>query len=305
MTLKGIGEAGIVERVRRLNRPGRGVKVGIGDDAAVLEGSRDDVILTTDMLVEDVHFRLSHASSEEVGRKAMAVNLSDIAAMGGVPTWAVVSVGLPENVDEAFVDGLLRGLERTARRYGARIVGGDTNRSSKLVVCVTLLGRPAGPRVFTRAGARPGDVVFVTGFLGGTYRSGKHLNFKPRLAEAAFLARGGYKVGAMMDLSDGLAADLPRLARESRVGAVVQYEAVPISPDARDMEDALGGGEDFELLFTLPPAEAARLTLTEPRGLGPFHPVGKIFPKSRGVLLLMPDGKLKPLRGGFDHFPRT
>ncbi|HTL71632.1 MAG TPA: thiamine-phosphate kinase [Candidatus Eisenbacteria bacterium] len=301
-TLKSVGESGLIESFRAMTRVKPSVRVGIGDDTAVLAAGKKDLLFKTDMLIEGRHFRLGQATPREIGRKAMAVNLSDIAAMGGVPTHAVVAVGLPPSLSPAFARELYRGVETTARRFGADVVGGDTNASDRLVVSVALLGEAPRGRAVTRAGAKPGDVIFVTGWLGGTYASRKHLRFTPRLAESRFLV-SGFRVNAMMDLSDGLAADLRKLTAASRVGADLSYDAIPVSPNARDMRQALDEGEDFELLFTMTPREAARLTLSKKKGLAPFHPVGRITPRREGIALVRSNGKREPLREtGYEHF---
>ncbi len=304
-----LNEETLIARFRRALNGGRGpgVRVGIGDDTAVLEaaprrGGRER-LFTTDMLVEGRHFRLGEASAYQIGRKALAVNLSDIAAMGGRPTHAVAALGLPARTSARFVDGLARGLAAAARASGTVIVGGDTNGSDRLVISVALLGEAWGPRAVTRSGARPGDVLFVTGALGGSYASRRHLNFRPRLTEARYLA-ARFRVRAMMDLSDGLAADLPRLAAASGVGARVLAEAVPVHRDARgSLKAALADGEDFELLFALSPRDAARLERTRPpKGLARFTRIGRAVARAAG-LRLVERGIERPLpRPGFDHF---
>jgi thiamine-monophosphate kinase len=264
--------------------------------------TRKDILFTTDMIIEGRHFRLSEAKPYEIGWKAMAVNVSDIAAMGGRPTFAVVSVGLPAGLGLPFVDELNRGLREAAARFGAAIVGGDTNRSDKLTLAVAVLGEVERGRALTRSGAKPGDIVFVTGSLGGSYRSGKHLNFIPRVQESRYLT-GHFKVHSMIDVSDGLASDLRRLSEESGVGFVIAADAVPLSRHAKNLTQALTEGEDFELLFTLSPKEAAHLTSSViPRGLARFHPIGKVVPKRYGICIEH-NGKLRPLaEKGFDHF---
>lgn len=301
-----VGEFELIRSFRSKTRAGASVLLGIGDDTAVLRAPKGkDILFTTDMLIEGKHFRLSEATAREIGRKALAVNVSDIAAMGGVPTHAVAAVGLPGRLPRRFADALYEGMNSLARQYGITIVGGDTNASGKLVVSVALLGEVEKGKAVRRSGARPGDVIFVSGELGGSYPSKKHLRFTPRLKEARFLAKN-FKLGAMMDLSDGLAGDLRRIAEESGVGAVVLKEAVPVSGAAKDVRAALTDGEDFELLFTLPVREAARLVAAEiSGGVGVFHPVGKIVEKKKGLVLLDLKGRRAPLAaGGFDHFKK-
>jgi thiamine-monophosphate kinase len=284
----------LIERIRRGTRTDHRVRLGIGDDAAVLRPpAGKDLLVTTDMLVEGRHFT-SKTSAYLIGRKAMAVNLSDIAAMGGEPAHAVVSVGLPAGRTGAFATGLYRGLREMAARFGVNIVGGDTNACERVVVNVALLGEVAQGRAWTRAGAKVGDHVFVTGALGGSYRSGKHLKFTPRLEEARWLRRHA-RVHAMMDLSDGLASDLRRMAQESKVGFLIGEESVPVAKGARGVKAALGDGEDFELLFTVSARES--LALRER-----FHEIGRVVPSKEGIRLWTRKGKKVPIRGGYEHF---
>ncbi len=287
-------EFGLISRIRRGTRVGARVRTGIGDDTAVIVGRGKDLLFTTDMLIEGRHFRLGDASAEEIGRKALAVNLSDIAAMGGVPTQAVVAVGLPKRLSARFADGLYEGIRRAARKFGVDVVGGDTNRSDKLVVSISLLGEVAKGKAVLRSGAKVGDAVAVSGPLGGSYASKKHLNFTPRLEESKYLTRH-FRVHAMMDLSDGLASDVKRIAEESRVGILIEESRVPVARAAKSVSQALSEGEDFELLFTLSAREAKRLPKK-------FRVVGRVVPRGRGVKLLKKDGRLVPLTGGFDHF---
>lgn len=301
--LSDVGEFGWIERLRRRTVPGKGVRVGIGDDTAVLAGTGNkDILFTTDMLIEGRHFRLSEATPIEIGRKALAVNLSDIAAMGGTPTHAVVSVGFPARAPLSLAEGISKGMRTLARKYHVNIVGGDTNCSDRVVISVALLGEaPKGGSVL-RSGARPGDVVFVTGSLGGSYVSKRHLTFEPRLAESRFLMKR-FRPTSMMDISDGLASDARRLAKASGVDVLLVEGCIPKASSVKSVFRALSDGEDFELLFTLPPREAARLTLVRPRGLASFTPVGKVLRGNGGVRLLRAHGAAVPLREtGFDHF---
>ncbi len=296
------GEFDLIRGIRRRTHTDASVVVGIGDDTAVVRyRASKDILITTDMLIEDRHFRRSDASAFEIGRKALAVNLSDIAAMGGVPTHAVVAVGLPERLPRGYAEEISRGIRVLASEFGVNVVGGDTNSSEKLVVSVTLLGECPRSGAVRRSGAMPGDVLFVSGSLGGSYASKKHLNFTPRVKEARWLA-DNFALHAMMDLSDGLAGDVRRIAEESGVGVLISEEALPLSPGA-SVEAALGEGEDFELLFAVPPREAARLTLAAtPFGPLFFTPVGKVTAKKEGLRLARPDGKTGPMPAGFDHF---
>ena len=300
-TVHELGEVGCIERMRRRLRRTSTVCVGIGDDAAVLRYRKDEWLLfASDMLVEGVHFQRRLVPAQWIGWKALACNVSDIAAMGGRPLWAVVSLGMPASTSVRFVDRLYDGLERCARRFGLAIVGGDTVRAPRVVIDVAIVGSVAPRRLTLRSGARVGDVLFVTGRLGGSYRSGRHARFIPRLAEAQALVTR-IRVHAMMDLSDGLASDLWQMSRSSRVTLRVEATRIPISHAARTLRHALMDGEDFELLFSVSPRETARV----PRRLGacPVTRIGAVVGRGIGVELEQPDGRIDALHpGGFRHF---
>ncbi|HZT83241.1 MAG TPA: thiamine-phosphate kinase [Gemmataceae bacterium] len=242
------------------------VLIGPGDDAAALRFPPGaPVLVTTDMLLEGSCFRLAEAGPRRVGRKAMAVNLSDIAAMAGRPVAAVVSVGLPREGGRALAEELYRGLREAADAFDTAVVGGDTNSwDGPLVVGVTLLGEATERGPVRRSGARPGDWLLATGDFGGSIL-GKHLDFTPRVREALAL-HAAAPLRAMIDVSDGLAADVNHLCEESQCGAVLRAEAIPVSaaakamPDGRPpLEHALGDGEDFELVFAVAPDDARSL----------------------------------------------
>ena len=247
-----------------------GVVVGVGDDCAVLDLGIPGqyLLLKTDAVVEGVHFT-TETPAEKVGRKALARCLSDLAAMAGTPLHALITLGLPAQPELSRIEALYQGLRACAEHYGVAIVGGETTTSSSGIwISVSLLGRVERERVIRRCGAQPGDALFVTGELGGSL-AGKHLDFEPRLAQARWLAEH-FPLHAMIDLSDGLAGDLPHLLREANLGAELLAEAIPISRAARlrhreqqspkpPLEAALSDGEDFELLFALPPANAVAL----------------------------------------------
>jgi thiamine-monophosphate kinase len=222
------------------------------------------------MLLEGSCFRLAEAGPRRVGRKAMAVNLSDIAAMAGRPVAAVVSLGLPRDGGRAIAEGLYAGLREVANSFDTALVGGDTNSwDGPLVIAVTVLGEATARGPVRRSGARPGDWLLVTGALGGSIR-GKHLDFTPRVREALTLHEAA-DLHAMIDISDGLAADLAHVCTESRCGAVVRAADVPVSADAAVLADgrspldhALADGEDFELLIAVAPDDGRRLVETQP-----------------------------------------
>jgi thiamine-monophosphate kinase len=286
------------------------VPIGIGDDAALVRFSPNrDVIVTTDMLLEGVHFDLQIATPYQVGRKALGVNLSDIAAMAGIPVAATVALGVTETGGLEQAEELFRGIHEMAAEFNVAIVGGDTNRSRDgLVISITLLGE-AGPHgCVKRGGARAGDWILTTGSLGGSIRA-KHLTFIPRVREAAVL-HDRYHLHSMIDLSDGLAADLGHVLEESACGAVLQADSIPINDLARidsgttqPLEHALYDGEDFELVFTLGEGDARRLLADQPLDVPVTH-IGVIV-ESGEYLLQLADGSTRPVeRRGYDHFRR-
>jgi thiamine-monophosphate kinase len=270
-----------------------------------------DWILTTDHLVEGVHFDLKEARPSAVGRKVMACNLSDIAAMGCRPVAATVTVAVPPHVTLADLRAVHRGMRRVSDPFGVAIVGGDTSRSPRdLVIGVTLVGETKGLRPVLRSGARVGDSILVTGRLGGS-RLGRHLRFVPRVSEGWRLNHR-YRIHAMIDLSDGLGIDLSRLLRASGVGAILEARRIPIAPAARRMaaesgrsalEHALGDGEDFELLFTTSEAEARRIEAD--RILGSLvSRIGRIT--RAGLVLRDSRGEERPIEAsGYEHEIRS
>ena len=261
------------ELIRRITRslPGnKSVVVGPGDDCAVLDvGLADRLLLfKTDAVVEGVHFT-PETPPGKVGHKALGRCLSDVAAMAGTPTAALVTLGLPPNFEIGYVEGLYKGMNALARRHEVAIVGGETTTNpERLWVSVALVGWVARGKAVLRSGAEAGDALFVTGELGGSL-GGKHLEFEPRLVEARWLA-GQFPIHAMLDLSDGLAGDLRHIMQASRVGAELLSSSIPISAEARraakadssakpPLAAALTDGEDFELLFTVAGRQAVPL----------------------------------------------
>jgi len=273
----GSGEFLFIEWLWKQVKPSSMVSTGIGDDAAVVSTGRGDLLLTIDTVVEGVDFESGKATPKEVGRKAVAASLSDIAAMGGVADYVLVSAATGEKFGRAAMEGLYRGMAEVCREVSVDLVGGDLASGSKsLVVTVASVGHvPEGKRAILRKGARVGDAIMVTGELGGSLL-GKHLAFRPRLREAAILTDICTPT-SMIDVSDGLLLDLSHILEESGVGALLHEEAIPVSPAAEElarrtgsspMDHALSDGEDYELLFTVAGEDVSKLTQGEPLGVG-------------------------------------
>jgi thiamine-monophosphate kinase len=277
-----------------------GVTIGIGDDAALLRlGSTGESLVTVDMLMDGVDFRLHEVDPTAVGRKALAVSLSDIAAMAGKPVAAVVALALPEKSGRRLAEQISTGIGAIASEFNVAIIGGDTNAwHGPLVISTTVIGVPTGKGPVRRSTAEAGDWIVVTGDLGGSIL-GKHMTFRPRVREAIALHKAA-NLHAMIDVSDGLAADLHHLLDESGVGATIRAADLPISDAALRLDDlrsplehALGDGEDFELLFTVSPEDGRRLCEQPPSGVRLSH-IGEIT-GDRGCTLIDADGRAVPL----------
>jgi len=323
-------EEAIIRLISRAVGPAGGELItGIGDDAAVIAAGQATWLVTTDLLVQGVHFNLDYTSGGDLGHRAMAANLSDLAAMGAVPRWGLLSLGLPPPPRRRFVQELIDGMLALGREHGLVLAGGDTTAAPVVTINLCLIGEAAGAGPVTRDGARPGDAVCVTGWLGaaaaglawlaaGRSAAGApevaaaHLRPQPRLAAGRALAHGGL-VHAMMDVSDGIASDLARLAAAGQVGATVQAGRLPISAatsraagelGADPLAWALSGGEDFELLFTCDPADLPAITAAVAQAAGglPVTRVGEIT-AGEGVRLIRADGRAVDITmAGFDHF---
>lgn len=304
---------------------------GIGDDCAVVSLSGDDYLLvTTDLLVEKVHFFLDWASPEVMGAKSLAVNLSDIAACGGVPRDAFISIAVPEYIDVEWLDGFYRGMSELARAFEVNLLGGDTTGSKgHLVINVAVTGVVPRDQVLFRHTARPGDILVLTGPLGesaaGTdillSKTGlpdeiaaplihAQLDPKPHVREGRFLAQSGACTAAL-DVSDGLSSDLGHICRESGVGAVIWQEKIPLSPTLLQAATAMGkdplewvlhGGEDYVLLATVNPDSLADLLRKAAQDNIQLITIGATTETGR-MELLQPDGAKRLLAtGGWDHF---
>jgi thiamine-monophosphate kinase len=294
-----------IDDIRRRAGVDPRVVIGIGDDTALVRSS-GSVLVTTDMLMDGVDFIVGQTPAELIGRKCLAVNLSDIAAMAGRPTGAVVSLALPKDGGRQLAEHLYEGMLKLAKEFDCPIVGGDTNSwDGPLVVNVTVLGELTGRGAVTRSGAKPGDCVFVTGFLGGSLPSLRHCTFTPRLAEARLLHEL-VELHAMLDLSDGLASDLFHIAEASGIGIELDATSIPIHSDvdphfpaAERLQHALSDGEDFELLFCVSDADGRRLLAHPPEGIELTH-IGRCI-ETQGVWLIE-NGSKRPLpRGGWEH----
>lgn len=326
MNLRELGEFGFIDRIAARAAPGSRVALGIGDDAAAVAPVPGlHTLVTTDMLVEGVHFDLTLTGPAELGRKSLAVNLSDIAAMGGEPRFALLSLAIPPDLSLEFLDAFMDGFLLRAGLAGVALIGGDTCRSRQgLTIAVTLIGEQHPERIARRSGAHPGDLIFVTGTLGDSAlglellrrgeREGtavtRHLDPQPRIAAGKALAEASIPT-AMIDVSDGLLADLGHILEQSGCGAALSLDCLPLSAEYRQriggLSDdpftyALSGGEDYELLFTAPSDRRGEiLALCASRDLA-VTSIGTIIPGA-GLRITAPDGSsYRPASRGFDHF---
>lgn len=327
-------ERRLIEIIRRAARRAPTVRVGIGDDCAVLEPTAGSLLLaTTDLLIEDVHFRRRWATPTDIGWKSLAVNVSDIAAMGGRPRWGLIALACPEDVTLEEAEAFYAGVQALATEHDVAIVGGDTSSSPRgWVINVTLLGE-AMRAPLLRSTARAGDVIAATGSLGrsaaglalleaspapagvaGDARAdvtAAHLRPRPRTREGQWLSEAG-GVTAMIDLSDGLATDLGHLCEESGVGARVELARIPVGASVREVARALGrdvvhwatgGGEDYELLLTCAPEAFERLAGGLARATGTtLTAIGEMMPAAERIRYLDACGEPVSVGPGFEHF---
>jgi thiamine-monophosphate kinase len=276
--------------------------IGIGDDMAEVKLSKSSVLITIDSLLDGVHFDTRKASLEQIGYKAMVCSLSDCAAMATIPLAAVVSVALPGKFGSQRLKKLHKGILAAAKKYACPLIGGDmTSWQGKLAVSVAMLSEPGKTKPIKRSTAKTGDMICVTGTLGGSIVK-KHLEFQPRIKEALAIAEAG--ASAMIDISDGLSTDLNHICRLSSKGAVIEAAKIPVSMDAKKtpkpLSSALNNGEDFELLFTIPQKKFECLK-KQWRFKVRLSAIGKIA-KGSLVKIKMPDGKVvELLPGGYDH----
>lgn len=329
MKLSRLGEFGLIERIRRTAPSGRGVRIGIGDDAAWVSHATGSSLITADLLIEDIHFDLKWTSLFALGHKSLAVNLSDIAAMGGTPAYAILSLGIPGHLDSKLIDEFYRGFNALAKQFGVALIGGDTNVAKSLIIAVCVIGHPP-LRPVCRSGAKVGDDVYVTGTLGDSAlglkllrqkRSGakrnsiaqllaRHHQPTPQLAVGALLARR-HLATAMIDVSDGLLQDLGHICRASNTGAVIWTQQLPLSPAYRELAGtdgtvyALSGGEDYELLFCARPRHRARIEKLQALAQVTITRIGSCVPADRRITVLDSGGKpvALPIKG-HDHFKK-
>lgn len=327
MKLRELGEFGLIERIAGRVPRKPGVKIGIGDDAAAIEPTAGFLSLfTTDMLVEGVHFNLSLCDPATLGRKSLSVNLSDIAAMGGIPRHFLLSLAIPVDVPVEFLDAFIEGALERGEQFGVTLIGGDTSSSpAGLIISVTVIGEQSPDLIVRRGVARPGDLIYVTGTLGDAAlglallkageRDGtaiaRQLDPFPRVREGMKLAEGGIP-SAMIDISDGLLADLGHILDHSGTGARLYLEKLPISGEYREKQllfkdefflFPLSGGEDYELLFTAPPGKVPALQSIFAETGTATTVIGEITPYP-GLSVLTPSGiEYSPQHKGYNHFP--
>lgn len=326
MLIKEKGEFNLIKRMSDiLGVPKRSLVAGIGDDCAVLYPPEDKLqLVTTDMLVEDIHFSIDTANPFQIGWKSLATNISDIASMGGEPTFAFLSVGFPKDTTTEFVDNLYLGMKSIADKYGVDIVGGDTVSSYKIIINIALLGEVESENYLLRSGAKIGDAICVTGDVGGSSAgleilqkklSGdtkKHLIPLPRVQEGRLLAKSGF-VNAMIDISDGVASEIHHICEQSKTGSHLYMEKMPLSSNVNSVaeivnrkpyEFALYGGEDYELLFT---CQYDKFDNLQDLFIGncdtPITIIGRIMDSSSFITMEDESGTIIPLKPrGYDHF---
>ncbi|HXM28770.1 MAG TPA: thiamine-phosphate kinase [Chthoniobacterales bacterium] len=300
--LTDIGEDNLIAELTRSLRLDSRVKIGPGDDCAVVKFGKRWQLLKTDCIVESIHFS-KESPATWVGWKALCRAISDVAAMGGRPMDALVTIAVAPQVRLRWLRGVYSGLRKAAQRYDVNLVGGETSRSpGPAFISVALTGIVEKRRALLRSGGKPGDFLYVTGQLGGSIR-GKHLRFEPRLAEALWLA-DHFAINAMIDLSDGLGSDLPRLAKASSTGFEIDRERLPLSKGC-SIEQAISDGEDYELLFAVPPEVVPTL---EERWDKKFPTlaltqIGRLTEPNRQELSASGFNQLTD--SGYDHFPLT
>jgi thiamine-monophosphate kinase len=314
MKVKDIGEFGLIDRITKRSKDKK-ILVGIGDDAAIYRTEKDFQVLTTDCLVEGDHFRRDWFNSTQIGMKAVEINVSDIAAMGALPKYVLVSMALPKDLDVEFVDGLYEGMWKTCDKYGIEIIGGNMTHSEKILISITLTGEVDNKNLCLRSGAKPGDYILVSGYLGNgraglrlfqkgikgyekvrKYYLEPHAQLKTALKISPF-------INSMIDVSDGLAPEISHICEQSKCGAMIYKDKIPISDEVRavaarlgdnEFDYALFGGEDFELVYTVSKENIDKIN---------GFLIGEII-KNKKISLFF-NGEEKAIEEkGYDHFSR-
>ncbi|MAG91426.1 thiamine-phosphate kinase [Candidatus Woesearchaeota archaeon] len=294
--IKDVGEIGLLGRIKSKIKLSRDVVAGIGDDAAVLKyGRKYHMLFTTDSLIENIHFKLKGIKPEQIGRKAVEINVSDIAAMGGFPKYMLVSLSMPRNTDVSFVDKLYKGINEAAKKYKISIVGGNLSRSKQINVHISLIGFVEKNLLCLRSNAKVGDIICVTGKLGKKARKEhivrNYLEPKAQLAQGRILSRF---VNAMQDVSDGLGSDLRAICRQSKVGAIIYKSKFSKS---KNFDRWYMHVDYLELIFTIPKNKLNKLKKTNVK----FSVIGEIKNKKEGIFMIDKNKKYK-LKQGYDHF---
>lgn len=311
------GEFGLIDRIKNKAKLfSKDIVAGIGDDAAVLKYDKDNYLLfTSDMLVENAHFSLKYSNPQQIGMKAIEQNASDIASMGGIPKFAVVSLALPNDIDVDFVDKLYSGINQKSKKYRISIVGGNITHSKEIIVSIALIGFVEKKYLTLRSGAKIGDLIFCSGNVGSSSIGlellknnlksksiKKHLKPQARLDLSRKLVKVG--INSMIDISDGVASEVKHICNESDVGAVIYADKIPISKNAiidakklnkNPLDFALYGGEDFELIFTASKNKLKQLKKYD------VTAIGEMVDKKYGIKIIRNKKEIK-LKKGFDHF---
>jgi len=325
MKLQNLGEKELISRIRRdFSTLHPQVIVGIGDDAAIIRPGKKSLIITKDLLFEGVHFLPSLHPPFFLGRKSLVVNLSDVAAMGGLPKYALLGLGLPPEMDSSWLKQYFSGFKSAAVEEGVALIGGDLSQAKKIIISVTVVGE--GENIIQRRGAEPGDHLFVSGSLGNArqglillkkgFRLGDDkkadlflrafLDPFPRIALGKELSRLNL-ASSMIDVSDGLSVDLSHLCEESGTGAEIHLSRLPLSPEIRHFQRqpyrlALHGGEEYELLFSVPPEKLRTLSRLQKKFK--ISLIGQMI-KRKGIFLIDSQGKRRPLEiKGYQHFQK-
>jgi thiamine-monophosphate kinase len=333
MKLKNLGEFGLIERIKKSFKPSPRVYVGIGDDSAVIKLSGNKYLLiSTDTLVENIHFKRKYSTFYELGWKILAVGISDISAMGGTPTDVLITLGLSADLPVKAVDDIYRGIKSVAMKFNIGVIGGDTVSSKDIFLTVTALGIINKKELLLRSKTRVGDAILVTGELGASGAGlkilksrgspvasrelkrviKKHLMPDPRVEEGKIIGKLG-KATSMIDLSDGLAAACFEIAKRSKVGIRIWKDSLPIGEGTKSASEvlkispfdlALYGGEDYELMFTVPRSEAVSFVERfKKRSKTRISIIGEVVGRGRGIKIVDMEGKVHPFRGkGYEHF---